>query len=571
MKKILLVAVNSKYIHSNLAVYCLKAAAGQYSDNVDIKEYTINNQTDDILRGIYECRPDVIGLSCYIWNITIIKELIVELAKVLPGVPIWLGGPEVSYNAEWYVANYDNVAGVMRGEGEEIFASLTACYEEDRIRDIELIQGITMNTPHGIINNPCPPPIDMSNMKMPYDVSDYNKDSYRNKIIYYESSRGCPFSCSYCLSSVDKRLRFRSTSMVLADLQFFIDNEVSLVKFVDRTFNCQKEHALTIWRYIKEHDRGITEFHFEIAADILDDEEIEVLNSMRPGLVQLEIGVQSTNPDTVKAIHRSMNIKKLADNVEKIRNGHNIHMHLDLIAGLPYENLESFGHSFDDIYAMRPDQLQLGFLKLLYGSLMKDEAQKYGIVGREQPPYEVLYTNWLSFGDIITLKLVENVVDMFYNSGMFGCSLSFLMDYVEAPFELYLELGRYYDRHYPQGSLPSRNGKYELLYAFAQELIKDKKAIGYFKDIIKYDMLKRDNVKALPDFLEFNAEKAARARSFSGDRKLTKAEHIEIFDIDVVLYENEHTISVKETAVWFDYGHRTPHDNNACIKILESL
>lgn len=401
MNKFLLVAINSKYIHSNLAVYCLKAATA-YSDKVYIREFTINNQLEDILKNIYLEKPDVIGISCYIWNINCVKELLPELNKLLPGVKIWLGGPEVSYNTEEYAGRYENVAGVIKGEGEAVFKELMDCYMEGREKDIPSIPGITTVSDGKIIDNPCTLVYDMSDSVMPYYAAGYKEDDYKNKIIYYESSRGCPFSCSYCLSSVDKHLRFRNTELVLTDLKVFLDNKVALVKFVDRTFNCNREHSRKILRFIRDNDNGITSFHFEIAADILEDEDIRIMNSLRPGLIQLEIGVQSTNQDTIKAIHRVMNLDKLRNNVTAIRKCRNIHMHLDLIAGLPYEDINSFRKSFNDIYDMKPDNLQLGFLKLLHGSLMREEKDKYGIVARDIPPYEVLYTKYLSYDDILS-------------------------------------------------------------------------------------------------------------------------------------------------------------------------
>ena len=560
--KILLVAINSKYIHSNLAVLCLKTAAEPYGDNVCIAEYTINNRMEDILRGIYEQSPDVIAFSCYIWNISLVKELIIELGKILPGVPIWLGGPEVTYCAKEYVGIYSNVAGVMKGEGELIFKEVTACYTEKRIDDLNKVPGVVMYRDGEIIDNPCPLPVNMNEINIEYDT-----ELLEHKIIYYESSRGCPFSCSYCLSSVDKKLRFRDTDRVKADLALFIEHEVKQVKFVDRTFNCRKTHAMDIWRFIKENDRGITNFHFEIAADLLDDEEIELLNSMRPGLVQLEIGVQSTNPDTIEAIHRKMNLDKLANNLLGIQKAGNIHIHLDLIAGLPYENFTSFSKSFNDIYNMKPDQLQLGFLKLLHGSLMRDEKDKYGIVCIDRPPYEVLFTKWLSYEDVLKLKLIENVVEMFYNSSMAVAGLKYLENFFSDAFTMYLELGILYDKKYPSGSLPSRNAKYELLYEFASGYLNDKE-LAVMTQLLKYDMLTGDNLKSLPAFLKPDYEAAAEARSLIPERKLTKAEHIEIFDIDVPEYVNSGRIMYGKYPLYFNYLKRDALTNKAFIKEL---
>ncbi len=566
MNKFLLVAINSKYIHSNLAVYCLKAATA-YSDKVCIKEFTINNQLEDILKNIYLEKPDVIGISCYIWNINYVRELLPELNKVLPGVKIWLGGPEVSYNTEEYVGRYENVAGVIKGEGEAIFKELMDCYMEGREKDIPSIPGITTVSDGKIIDNPCTLVYDMSDSVMPYYAAGYKEEDYKNKIIYYESSRGCPFSCSYCLSSVDKHLRFRNTELVLSDLKVFLDNKVALVKFVDRTFNCNREHSRKILRFIRDNDNGITSFHFEIAADILEDEDIRIMNSLRPGLIQLEIGVQSTNQDTIKAIHRVMNLDKLRNNVSAIRKMQNIHMHLDLIAGLPYEDLKSFRKSFNDIYDMKPDNLQLGFLKLLHGSLMREEKDKYGIVARDIPPYEVLYTKYLSYDDILKLKQVEKVLDMYYNSNMFVLSVRYLSGNFDDSFAMYEMLSVYFEKRYSDGSLPSRNGKFELLYDFAGDYLNEHD-MTVFGEMLRFDMYLRDNVKSLPECFSFNKDEALRAKKYSGEHKLTKAEHIEIFKINPVEYRDNGNVVCGDTVIYFDYLIRD-YDNNATIKILE--
>lgn len=566
MNKFLLVAINSKYIHSNLAVYCLKAATA-YSDKVYIREFTINNQLEDILKNIYLEKPDVIGISCYIWNINYVKELLPELNKVLPGVKIWLGGPEVSYNTEEYAGRYENVAGVIKGEGEAVFKELMDCYMEGREKDIPSIPGITTVSDGKIIDNPCTLVYDMSDSVMPYYAAGYKEDDYKNKIIYYESSRGCPFSCSYCLSSVDKHLRFRNTELVLADLKVFLDNKVALVKFVDRTFNCNREHSRKILRFIRDNDNGITSFHFEIAADILEDEDIRIMNSLRPGLIQLEIGVQSTNQDTIKAIHRVMNLDKLRNNVTAIRKCRNIHMHLDLIAGLPYEDINSFRKSFNDIYDMKPDNLQLGFLKLLHGSLMREEKDKYGIVARDIPPYEVLYTKYLSYDDILKLKQVEKVLDMYYNSNMFVLSVRYLSGSFDDSFAMYELLSECFERRYSDGNLPSRNGKFELLYDFAGDYLNEHDMM-VFGEMLRFDMYLRDNVKSLPECFAFNKDESLRAKKYSGEHKLTKAEHIEIFKINPVEYRDNGNVVCGDTVIYFDYLIRD-YDNNATIKILE--
>lgn len=468
MKKFLLVAINAKYIHSSPAIRCLKAASGIYENNVKLAEFTINNRMSDILRGIYEENADYIGISCYIWNMELVGKIIKNLALICPNVPIWLGGPEVSYNAQEVIDRYPEIAGVIKGEGEDTFRRLLECYMEQREADIENIKGLATKD----FDNECPDPVNFSLMKMPYESADRLRDC-RNKIIYYESGRGCPFSCSYCLSSVDKKVRFKSMDVVKKDLKYFIDNDAAQVKFVDRTFNCKKEHALEIWKFIKENDKGITNFHFEIAADLLDDEQIEILNSMRTGLVQLEIGVQSTNLKTIEAIHRKMNLEVLRNNVDRLSAPGNIHLHLDLIAGLPYEDYESFGRSFDDVYDMQPDALQMGFLKLLHGSLMRFEAEKYGIKAMENPPYEVLCTDYLSYGDIIKLKKTERVLDIFYNSGKYKSAMKYMVSFYDRPFHMYEQMGEFFDGKYPKGALASEKGKNEFLQEFAAEFIKD--------------------------------------------------------------------------------------------------
>ena len=427
--KILLVAINAKYIHSNLAVYCLRACAGEHKGQVEIAEYTINHRKEDILADIYRRKPDVLAFSCYIWNREYVTSLIRDFHLLCREVPVWVGGPEVSYDARQFLEEFPQVTGVMAGEGERSFAALVEAYvhgygqsfcvdeEPDANGSMDQvlsgIRGIVWRTEKGgICENPPAKLMDLDEIPFVYE----NMKDFPNKIIYYESSRGCPFSCSYCLSSIDKRVRFRSLGLVLSELQFFLDQKVPQVKFVDRTFNCNHRHAKAIWRYLAEHDNGITNFHFEIAADLLDEEELALLSALRPGLAQLEIGVQSVNPETISEINRVMELSKLRDTVARVRAGKNIHQHLDLIAGLPYEDFDSFVHSFNEVYAMRPQQLQLGFLKVLKGSGMQENAERYGLVYRQEPPYEVLCTRWISYGELLKLKAVEEMVEVYYNS-----------------------------------------------------------------------------------------------------------------------------------------------------------
>lgn len=470
--KVLLAAVNAKYIHSNLAVHSLKAYARTYTEEIEVAEYTINQTFDAILQDIYRRKPDLLGISCYLWNIEYVGQLLRELPKILPDTKIWLGGPEVSYDAKAVLEQYPKVEGVMCGEGEETFAELLRVYHEEKgalcsgVKRDELfsdIPGIAYrNKDKAVIQNDFRPVIDLSTIPFVYD----HIEDFENRIIYYESSRGCPFSCSYCLSSIDKCLRFREIELVKKELQFFIDKKVPQVKFVDRTFNCRHDHAMAIWTYIHEHDNGITNFHFEVSADLLNEKEIALINRMRPGLIQLEIGVQSANEITIREINRTMKIDILSTIVDKIKKGNNVHQHLDLIAGLPYEGYESFGKSFDRVYKMNPEQLQLGFLKVLKGSVMHDRAQEYGIVYQDRAPYEVLSTKWLTYAEVIRLKQIEEMVEVYYNSGQFCCTMAALEQEFASPFCMYECLAAYYDEKNAFAVSHSRIGRYEILYDF---------------------------------------------------------------------------------------------------------
>lgn len=505
--KILLTAINAKYIHSNLAVYSLRAYAQPYlrmkgnqlykeqndtrtRTSIEIAEYTINQQTDQILVDIYKKGPDMLCLSCYIWNISQVEELVVELRKLLPELSIWLGGPEVSYDSAKVLKRLPQITGVIKGEGEETFARLAAGEEKS-----ELL-GITYRDESGeIIENPWRPVMDLSEMPFVYN----NMEDFEHKIIYYESSRGCPFSCSYCLSSVDKQLRFRDIELVKRELKFFIDREVPQVKFVDRTFNCRHDHAVSIWRYLVEHDKGITNFHFEISADLLNEEEIALIQSMRPGLIQLEIGIQSTNVRTIKEINRTMRFDEVARRVGEIREAGNVHQHLDLIAGLPFEDIQSFAKSFNEVYALKPEQLQLGFLKVLKGSCMEERKAQYELKYKDKPPYEVLCTKWLSYEDILRLKGIEEMVEVYYNSGQFSRSLEMLEGNFESPFDMYDRLYEYYEDKGHHMVSHSRVSRYEILLQFVTETVSEAKQV-YYRELLTYDYYLRENAKTRPGF-----------------------------------------------------------------------
>ena len=491
-KHILLAAINAKYIHSNLAVYSLKAYAKKYQNQIGLAEYTINQNLDDILKGIYRDHPEVLCISCYIWNISYVRNLIREVHKVLPDTAIWLGGPEVSYDARKVLEEHPEVTGVMKGEGEVTFLELAGFYLEG-ISELAKIEGITYRDGDQIQENPWRGITDLSTI--PFVYKDLKK--FENRIIYYESSRGCPFSCSYCLSSIDKKLRFRDLELVKEELQFFLDHNVPQVKFVDRTFNCKHDHAMAIWKYLIAHDNGITNFHFEVAADLLNEEEIALIRTMRPGMIQLEIGVQSTNPDTIREIHRKMDFAQVSEVVTRVQEGHNVHQHLDLIAGLPYEDYDSFGKSFCDVYQLRPQQLQLGFLKVLKGSFMYQAAPEYGCVCQSREPYEVLYTRWLPYDDVLRLKLVEEMVEVYYNSNQFGKTLRAIEKLFDNPFALYEALGAFYDKKGYMDISHTRIRRYEILQEFLQEYV-DEEQMDYYRQLMICDLYAREKMKTRP-------------------------------------------------------------------------
>ena len=544
--KILLAACNAKYIHSNLAVYNLKSCSGEYSSRVVVKEYTINQIRDDILKDIYLEQPDVVCFSCYIWNISFVRELVPDLKKILPQVEFWAGGPEVSYDAVEFLKKNPAFFGVMVGEGEETFHELAGYYIERKPETLSGIRGVAFrdeNKGRDIVHTGWRELMDLS--KVPFAYS--NLTEFKNRIIYYESSRGCPFSCSYCLSSIDKKLRFRDIELVKKELQFFIDNKVPQVKFVDRTFNCKHDHAMEIWRYITENDNGITNFHFEISADLLRSEELALMKTMRPGLIQLEIGVQSTNPQTIKAIRRTMDFEKLKGIVEQIHSFGNIHQHLDLIAGLPYEGYDSFHKSFCDVYALRPEQFQLGFLKVLKGSHMMEMTGEYQILYKDREPYEVLSTAWMTYGEILRLKMVESMVEVYYNSGQFKNTLVFLEKYFDDPFRMYEALGRFYEKKGYSEISHSRMRRYEILMEFAGE--QKEIPLEVLSDVMLLDLYLRENLKSRPSFASDQKPYERLIWDYRKAKKIPKTAHIEVFRDGKKLL--------------FDYTDRDPLTNNA--------
>lgn len=546
--KILLAACNAKYIHSNLAVYDLKAYSSDYDKEVFLREYTINQPKDEILKDIYGSGADVVCFSCYIWNISFVRELIRDLAKILPETAFWAGGPEVSYDAENFLTEMPEVTGVLVGEGEKTFHDLLEYYIDGK-GSLGEIRGIAYRDGEKIRHNGWRELMNLSEIPFVYQ----HLEEFENRIIYYESSRGCPFSCSYCLSSIDKKLRFRDLELVKKELQFFLDHKVPQVKFVDRTFNCKHEHAMAIWKYILEHDNGVTNFHFEVSADLLRDEEMDLMAKMRPGLIQLEIGVQSTNQETIRAIHRHMDLDKLERCVDRVHSFRNIHQHLDLIAGLPYEDYDTFHRSFNDVYQMKPDQLQLGFLKVLKGSLMKEEAEKYGIVHKEKEPYEVLSTKWLPYGDVLKLKAVESMVEVYYNSGQFQHTLEYLVPLAKDAFTFYESLGAFYEKKGYSEISHSRMRRYEILLEYLQE--ETDVSVEKASQKMLYDLYLREKLKKRPSFAPDQKVYETAIWDYRKANHISKTAHIEVFE--------------DGRAVLFDYERRDPLSNNAYTETIQ--
>lgn len=598
--KFLLVAVNAKYIHSNPAVYSLKAYAqgklkglDQRGISIEIAEYTINLQAESILSDIYGRKPDVVAFSSYIWNWRMIRELITELVKIMPALPIWLGGPEASFDAEEILKEFPMVNGIMVGEGEQTFAELLEYYGDNCNRkSLELaccfsrgdelgnMNGIVYRDGKRILRTGERELTDISELPFLYD----DLETFKNRIIYYESSRGCPFRCGYCLSSIDRSVRLRDMAIVKKELQFFLDHKVTQVKFVDRTFNCNGEHAQAIWKYIQEHDNGITNFHFEIAADLMREEELSILSQMRPGLVQLEIGVQSANPDTLREINRCTDMDTLRKAVRRIHRGGNIHIHLDLIAGLPFEDYSSFGHSFDMVYAMKPQQLQLGFLKVLKGSPMYARADNYGINYASLPPYEVLYSKWISYEEICRLKRIEEMVERYYNSNQFTHTLPVLEQVFKSPFTLYEKLADYYGEKGYFVNNPARVYRYEALLDFA--CCYDGEREELYRELLTYDIYLRENMKSRPAFAKELSAYKGRMRDFyeNGEKlreilpdygeyqpkQIARMTHMEVFHYPVWEADGAGSMEKLEGPwlILFDYNRRNPLTDEAETKIV---
>lgn len=592
--KVLLVGINAKFIHTNLAIRTLKANAGEYESMVEICEYTINHRREEILAHLYEKKPEVVGFSCYLWNIEYVLAVAEDLKKILPGLKIIVGGPEVSYHPVEVLKTTPFLDIIMIGEGERTFKEylkwMAAGYNGSKAeKELEKIDGIAYRKSEWIddgTESECGIVVTAPRQGLPMDelVFPYKDlEGLENRILYYESIRGCPFSCSYCLSSIEKTVRIKSTDKTKRELDFFLENKVPQVKFVDRTFNCNHHYAYEIWRYIGEHDNGITNFHFEIGGDLLREEDFELFQTFRPGLVQFEIGVQSTNEKTIEAIRRTMDLEQLRYNIERVHKGRNIHEHLDLIAGLPYEGYESFKKSFDDVYAMKPDQFQLGFLKVLTGSYMNEVKDEYEVRFSSYPPYEVFSTKWLSYEEILKLKEVEEMVEVYYNSFQFQASMSYLVSFFDTPFDMYEKMGRYYKEKNLFDVKHSRIGRYEILYEFCKEVMDEPQYLEEMREVLTYDLYSRDYVKNPPSFVrprsenlkkkirqffDTESENPKNLQGYEGfvTKQLFNMIYIDSFTVDMeILMETGQRRIGEETYLMFDYRRRNPLNHSASI------
>lgn len=570
--KLLLTALNAKYIHTSLALYCLKAYSKEFQEHIFISEYTINHSNDFILQEIYKQKPDVVCFSCYLWNISQISDIVQNLKKISSAIVI-LGGPEVSYDAENILKQIPADI-VIRGEGEQTFYELTKGMITNTLQ-LEKIDGITYRKQHDIISNPNRTPIALDDLPFVYEEI----ESFQHRILYYETQRGCPYQCQYCLSSIEKGVRFLSLERVKKDLQFFLDHNVPQVKFVDRTFNADKNHANAIWSYLIEHDNGVTNFHMEITADRLTEESLVLLQKARKGLFQFEIGVQSTNPHTIKAIKRNTNFEILKKIVKRIKSYQNIHQHLDLIAGLPYENYDSFRNSFNDVYDLEPEQFQLGFLKLLKGSGLREDASKYGIVYRQQAVYEVLFTKELCYDELCRLKQIENLVEIYYNSGKARNAISCSIPFFSSPFDFYEKFGDDWEKQNYHTVQHSKMDLYNIFYQFiCQQIPLQKEKI---KDCLKFDIFLNDNIKSLPDWLQESEEEKQNRRQYFNNtaliaqkaphlsqktpKQLSKQCYIVFFEYDVTSKDKQK----KQTVLLFDYAKKDAVTQKYCYYILK--
>ena len=556
----LLLAINSKYIHTNLAVRYLKEYARQHGiDHVDFEEYTINQHLPFIIDQVYRRRPPVLFLSCYIWNIEMMMDFAAEYKMIAPETIIVAGGPEVSYNSRQILQDNPAIDMILCGEGEKPFVQLMEHFRGQR--SVEEVRSLTYRSEQTIIENPWEEEIDLAELPFAY----MDLPNLEHKILYFETIRGCPFRCSYCLSSIIKNVRYMPLEQACAYLQIFLDAKVPQVKFVDRTFNCKKSHAMGIWKYLAEHDNGVTNFHFELTAHLIDEEMIEFLRTVRQGLFQFEIGVQSTNEDTIREIHRSTSTEKLLEICRRIDSAKNIHLHLDLIAGLPHEDIHSFGRSFDQVMSIRPQQMQMGFLKILKGSLMAEKAEEYGMVVSRKAPFQVYSTKWMTYDEMMILKDMEEMVETYYNSGLYSRTILWILDKEPSDYAFFRDMGLYYSSNEFHKKSQSPEEKWTILRDFYISR-HGQNELEIFDQLALYDLCRHSRPKKLPEWLSTSLNLKHRQAindffdlpetiptllpEYSDEKepkKVQKMAHLQVFSLHPV------TLEQKETAILFNY------------------
>ncbi|WP_434297006.1 B12-binding domain-containing radical SAM protein [Clostridium sporogenes] len=548
--KALLVAINSKYIHSNLALRYLRANTEDLNYECMLKEFTINDRKENILEKIIMEKADLVAFSCYIWNLEYVEELANLIKLVKPSTEIIFGGPEVSYDSESFLRRVPGEY-IIKGEGEETFREFIKCKIENK--SLDKVKGLYIKTLNGIKYTGERHNISMNSVVFPYK----KEEDLKNKIVYYEASRGCPFKCKYCLSSTLHGVRFHDIERVKKEIKFLVDKNVKLIKFVDRTFNCNHKFAMEVWEYIIDLDTDAT-FHFEISADLLTKEELDILSKSKEGRIQFEVGVQTTNNEVLKNINRHVNFETIKEKVEELKKLKNIKQHLDLIAGLPGEDYNSFKNSFNDVYSIEPEEIQLGFLKLLKGSPMRLEAEKWGMVYSPYPSYEILSTKDISYEELLILKKVEGVVDKYYNSGKFDNILKYFMGEFKKPFDFYYRLAMFCnDKGYFDRNI-SGPQYYKVFLEFNEEFLN--KNSEFLKEVIKYDYLKFNKKQWLPEFLIRDIDK--KIKRYLKDKVLQNGVqisdniHVEKFFIDIEKFIRSDIKEKREIYVIFDEKDR---------------
>lgn len=524
-----LVAINAKYSHTNLAVRYLRHSLLAQGIPCEIAEFTINQPVRSIVTDLALRNPDTLLFSCYLWNIEMIRRIGSDLRALFPEARILLGGPEVSFEAEALLPRLPFADAILCGEGEGLVAAAVLT------KNLQRVYYPSCYT-------------DLDALPFPYN----DLDAMNHRVLYYESSRGCPFGCSYCLSSSDRKVRTRSLPLVFQDLQKFLDARVMRVKFVDRTFNLMPERASAIWEYLIRNDNGVTGFQMELGGDLLTREHLRLLKRARPGLLQFEIGVQSTDPATLENVCRKTDLERLSENIRVIRKAGNIHCHLDLIAGLPGEGFHRFLQSYDEVFSLQPEQLQLGFLKLLRGSALWERREQEGIRFSCYAPYEVLKTDALSFSELAELKKLEEMTEIYYNNRRFSLSLSFLLDRQSSPSSFFLALAD------TMPALPP--GKYEyydLLADFAEkELLQ--KDFAQLRWLIRADLCLHERPRKLP---------RCCPQGFRPPREvldsIPKEMHAELFPFDFTNTES----AAGPVLATFDYSQRTL-DGKATLRLI---